>query len=943
MMNTARLSLLVSVLCALGFAAAVDAKSPGVTLMEADWIFQAGNKPTTQRAVQEIGWARELAKRLSKAEHAPDLKSELAQLAALEKKLTAPKTDPTTARELYLAVRRVKRKVAFKNPAIDFSKVLLIDNPYPGGGEWPHEARHRNGFMGRNGGRLLVVESLDPGAKIRDLVPTETPGSFWRPDLSFDAKKVVFSMKPHNEMAFHLYEVNVDGKGLTQLTKGDYDDLDPIYLPDGHLMFSTSRTNTYIRCMPYTYAFALARCDADGKNIYIISRNSETDYVPSLLNDGRVVYSRWEYTDKALWRVQSLWSANPDGTSVMTFWGNQSVWPDHITEPRAIPGSRKIMFTGVGHHQWFNGCIGIIDPDAGLNFPKGLAKVTADMAWPEVGNGPVDPKLTDKYHSAGRYRAYKTPYPLSEEDFIVSISGGANLRGVQGGNPHFFGLYLMDIYGNRELIFKGRHNAYHAMPFKPRKAPPEIPDRVAWPGTGKNHTKPQKGVLFTNNVFQGAPDLPRDKVKYLRVIQMDHKTYSTWSKTVQHDGPAVAIFQAETVKRILGTVPIESDGSVAFEVTPGQAIFFQLLDSKYRCIQTMRSFTGVMPGEVRGCLGCHELQNTAEAARKLAVKNRGLALRKPPAKLTPPPWGRETVGYQRFVQPVLDKYCAKCHMGKGKARKKLDFTLRPSSIRWRANVRHRPGDKSPFTEPYISLVGGNCGWGRSRKKSKDGVPISLAGCFIVEGYGMSDPNSLKTLKPMTILSLKSKLIQNAMDPKHHKTKVDAASLRRLIAWVDSNGPYLGREEIEGMYDPQFRGADNLQIRPRTATAPVIDRFNIRQDGDSKAVAGPLKLAPTGTPDRQSPSAKTLAYTKLVKVTYGIPKRNKDVTAIVAKMKDKAGTIRISSGHNGHFGDPVGGTAKELVITYELNAKTLTAKFPEDTPVTLKLAAKGKSK
>ncbi|MHC4506640.1 MAG: HzsA-related protein [Planctomycetota bacterium] len=613
-----RSRLLLSVVaCAVATCrpgASAETNSAGRQELEADWLFQADNKPTFGRIREEIGWARELAARISMhgyegypapqvlepRSRAPDLAKELAELKEIEAGLEGQKESRDVAREKYLAVRRVKRRIAFKNPVVDFDKVLLIDNPKPAGGEPDHEARHRNGFMARNGGRLLVLDGLDPGSPVRDLVGGERPGSFWRPDASFDGRKVVFSMKPHDELAFHLYEVNVDGTGLRQLTRGDYDDLDPIYLPDGHIMFITSRCNTYIRCMPYTYSFVLARCEADGRNIYIISCNSEPDYLPSLMNDGRVIYSRWEYTDKALWRVQSLWTTNPDGTNVAAFWGNQSVWPDHVTEARAIPGSRRIMFTGLGHHRWFEGSVGIIDPAPGLNFPWGLTKVTADVAWPEVGNGPVDPKETDRYHRAGRYNAYKSPYPVSQEDFLVSARAGR-------GN---FKLYLMDVYGNRELIFQGKHNAWHAMPLKSRPRPPIIPDRVAWPGTGADHTPPKPGVLFTSSVFDGASEIPKDRVKYLRVIEMDAKTYSTWHKTVQHDGPAVGIFQAEAVKRILGTVPIEADGSVQFELVPGKAVYFQLIDKDFRCIQSMRSFSGVMPGERRGCVGCHEQRNT---------------------------------------------------------------------------------------------------------------------------------------------------------------------------------------------------------------------------------------------------------------------------------------------------------------------------------------------
>ena len=889
-----------------------------------DWMHQANGKPDLKRTQQEIQWTRELATRIANMDKAPKFTKELAALADIEKSATEQ-----NATESYIKVRVIKHRIAFQNPLIDFDKILITDNPGPRGREPAHEARHRNGFMSANGGRLQVLEGLTPDSPVRDLVPPETAGAFWRPDLSFDAKKVLFCMKPQDEKAFHLYEVNIDGSNMKQLTFGDYDDLDPIYLPSGKIMFSSSRCNTYIRCMPYTYSYVLARCDADGKNIYLISRNSETDYLPSLMNDGKIIYSRWEYTDKALWRVQSLWQCEPDGRNVFTFWGNQSVWPDHVTEPRAIPNSRKIMFTAVGHHQWFNGSIGIIDPDEGLNFPKGLYKVTQDKSYPEVGNGPVDPKLNDKYHSSGNYSAYKTPYPLSEEDFLVS----AKAKGK-------FGLYLMDVYGNRELIYEGTHNVWHTMPLKPRVTPPVLPDLVEWPGTGKDHKPVKPGILYTANVLEGVPELTMDEVKHLRVFEMDHKTYSTWEKTVQHDGPAVGVFQAETVKRILGTVPIEKDGSVCFEVPPGKAIFLQLLDKDYRCLQTMRSFTGVMPGEVRGCVGCHEMKNRAPAQ---GVTSGGLALRKGAAKITPPPWGSESIGYMRFVQPTLDKYCGKCHQGdkNPKARNALDMTLRPSGMRWRNNrMRHRPDEPSPFTDPYVTLIGGPCGWGGGRRKDNDGIPSTPAsGCFIVEGYNQMDPGSLATLKPKVAFTWKSKLYDNATSGKHHKVKIDEASRRKLVAWIDANGPYLGREEIREMYDPQ--GFANCQVQPRVRTAPDINRFNVRQDGDSMAVAGELMFAP-GSAKPSSPQGSNRPRrkgvpikAKIIKATYGTSERNIDVTKKLQEITDgKHGGIQNLSNYNAHFSDPHGGKVKRLVVTFRRNNKTKTKEYVENAAVDL---------
>jgi len=761
--------------------------------LQRDWLHQADGNPTPERIKGEIQWGRELAARIqSSFPGAADFSQELSALDALQEQAeSASAPDP----ELYFKVREAKRAIVFKNPAVDFDKVLFVDMPFPQGSEWPHETRHRLGYMAVPGGRLLVLEGLSPEGKLTQLMP-QPPlhGSFWRPDLSFDARKALFCFKPHNEKSFHLYEINVDGSGLVQLTDGRFDDFDPIYLPDGeHILFSTTRGHTYVRCMPPTNAYVLARCDGDGKNIYLISRNNEPDYLPSVMNDGRVIYTRWEYTDKPLWRAQGLWTVNPDGTQVNTFWGNQTVWPDLIKDARSIPGSRRVMFTGSAHHNWFSGSVGIIDPDRGFNFPLGLTKVTADVAWPESGNGPVDPVESPAYHPSGQYSGYYSPYPLGERDFLVSASRNGK-----------FVLYLMDTDGNRELIYEGVNNIFHALPLKPRPRPPVIPDRVAWPSR-EERLHPKQGVIYSRSVYYGAPKELEGKAKYLRVLNIEPKTYTYWHKRPYlSTGPVVSIVQSEGVKRVIGTVPIEEDGSVAFHAPPGKALHFQLLDEKYRALQTMRSFTGVMPGERRGCLGCHELHSTTPESDLQSI-----ALSNQPREITPPPWGDDTVSYPRYVQTVLDTHCGKCHQGDGEARETLDLTARPDFL--------------GFAEPYLVLTG-RPSWGSPYVKPDKPPPgWGIADMIMVEAYSTTDPQAYLTPKPMTRLSYKSRLIEIASSGEHHEVRVDPISLQKLIAWVDAMCPYRGDEEVREIPDPDFQGVDWLAIRPRIQNAPRIVR------------------------------------------------------------------------------------------------------------------------
>jgi concanavalin A-like lectin/glucanase superfamily protein/hydrazine synthase alpha subunit-like protein len=762
--------------------------------LKRDWLFQAGDNPSAKRVVEEIDWARALAERIQ-ADHPGkvDFAGELAKLTKLRGQAEGL---GEFDEDLYLQVRKLKRKVMFNNPVVDFDRVLYVDMPYPAGKEWPHETRHRLGYMAVPGARLLVLDGLSPAGIPRKLMPQEPlHGSFWRPDLDYDGKRVVFCFKPHNEKAFHLYEINLDGSGLVQLTDGIYDDFDPIYLPDGeHVMFSTTRAHTYVRCMPPTNAYVLARCKRDGSEIYLISRNNEPDYLPSVMNDGRVIYTRWEYTDKPLWRAQGLWVVNPSGTQVNTVWGNQTVWPDLLKDARSIPGSRRVMFTGSAHHNWFSGSVGIIDPEKGFNFPNGLTKVTADVIWPESGNGPVDPIESPDYHASGKHTAYYSPYPLSEKDFLVS----AKRKGK-------FLLYLMDTDGNRELIYEGTNNIFHALPVRPRRRPPEIIDRVAWPAE-KDRLKPAGGLIYSTNVYQGAPPELAGKARFLRVLNIEPKTYTYWHKRPYlSTGPVVSAVQSEGVKRVVGTVPIEKDGSVAFEAPTGKALHFQLLDENYRALQTMRSFTGVMPGERRGCLGCHESHSRAPAQSK----DKSIATTQTPRRITPPPWGDDTVSYLRYVRPVLDKYCGECHQGDHEGREVFDLTARPGFLF--------------FEEPYMIMTG-RPAWGKPYVKPDKPIPgLGIANMLMVEGYATTDPDAYVTPKPMTHLSYNSRLIDIASSGEHYDVKVDAMGLRKLIAWVDTMCPYRGDEEVREIPDPEFQGMEWLSITPKVKSAPRIVR------------------------------------------------------------------------------------------------------------------------
>ncbi len=801
------------------------------SLLEDEWLFQAEGQPLQDRTRQEIQWARELAQRLSQTRRPPGLAAELVKLDDLQRTVDAPgNLSPVEARKLYLDVRRLKRQIFLKDPAIDFSKLVFIDAPL----RYPHESMHRVYPQAQlNCVRLLVLDGLHPGGKVRKLTDQVGPGWYWRPDVSFDAKRVLFCFRPEKDRTFHLYEAGVDGRGLRQITSGKYDDLDPIYMPDGRFAFVTNRGGSHARCVVGHPSTVLARCDADGKNIYFISAGNEPEYTPALMPNGQILYTRWEYTDRELMRIQSLWITNPDGTGTSVYWGNQSYWPDMLIEARAIPDDHRIIFSGQGHHNVYNGSIGIVDQRLGYNYPDGLTKVTWDVPWCEVGNGPAERPECAEYHSSGRYSGFKSPYPLSKTLFLVSARR-ARGKGYRSGGD--FKLFFMDIYGNRELVYQGAFSCQYAMPIKPRPVPPVIPDRTKWAGTQKDAGPVAPATFYCTDVYQGVPEVLRGKAKYLRVLQLDYNTM-TLGKKIQdttyhrarphmHVGPVVSITVNDGVKRIHGEVPIRKDGSCYFHAPRCVPLHFQLLDENHLCLQTMRSFTQVMPGESRGCVGCHATHSTSPANRPSS------AVRAGPDQIKPYHWGPDySISYEHDIQPILDRHCGKCHQGNGPGRKKLDLTLRPSK------------DAGVFPEPYVTLTLG-------RKRDLRGhfprhVEGGIAGTLLPEAQPWR-PEHYDTLKPMTILSRTSELIDIARSGKHNKVRITGNDLMLLILWVDTLCPYRGERDLRRMADPDpkhplfsksnYPPSDvtvtdvyaESPYRPRMRTAPVINRA-YRQD------------------------------------------------------------------------------------------------------------------
>lgn len=829
-----------------------------------DWLFQTEGDDLLTRTDKEILWTREMIERLQGRADAPDLSDELAALKQIERRASAADAALGTSktRALYFDIRALKRKVMLQSPEIDFSGIICVDAPYTQRSpdthgtfdqtEWVHESRFRSEMCASHGAKLVVLEEFANTPAPRKVAP---PDGFGRPvammsfDLSFDGRRALFCMKPEDEKAYHLYETGIDsdgdGKGLRQITYGGYSDIDPIYLPGDRYLFLSTRAEVYAQCGMWARSYIQTRCDADGKNIHILTPGTEPEFSPSLLDDGRILSTRWEYVDKFANRIQSLWTMRPDGTGAATFWGNQTEHPDHLGEARQIPGTTKVMFNGFGHHDVWVGCIGVVDPKVGLNFPNGIWKVTQEMPWPEVGDGPIPtPGLTEQYHTSGKYAAYKTPYPLSEDLFLVSARTGAlgvrSMRSAHDPTIGKFKLYVVDVYGNRELIYEGDNNVLYAQPVRSRTAPPLLPDVGDTPGSEKDNPVVRPGMLFSNNIFDNAPPEIREHGKYLRIVESMPKNYSigivhpggksfgcegpntawgewgdeflrgktptpttdiSWGHNGLVQGPITSVTGPLGVKQVHGTVPIREDGSVGFEVPPCRMLYFQVLDNHYRTVHTMRSWVSARPGEYRGCTGCHESHNSTPAAQPVMPKMA-------PDAVEPPPWGVRSLSYVRDIQPIFDRACAECHQGDGEAAETLNLTLSPDPL----GTRRFGGI---FCEPYLTLT-----LGRDNHRITGGIPRYDES----RGY-LAVPSTIathyQTLAPLTCLSPKSRLIAEAMDKKRCGRSLSPEDLRMLIAWIDLWAMFRSDEEIREIEDAPSDWFPLWTYPPKTKTAPRV--------------------------------------------------------------------------------------------------------------------------
>jgi len=437
-----------------------------------------------------------------------------------------------------------------------------------------------------------------------------------------------------DERSFHIYEINVDGTGLRQVTSGPYHDIHPFYLPGGKVGFVSTRVEGYTLCQPGA-ACCLYVADADGGDIRRIHFGTLADHSPFVMDDGSILFTRWEYQDKDLTFLQGLWTVNPDGSRVQLYFGNTIFEPAVIWQAKPIPGSARVVCTLAPHHNNPVGAVGIIDRHNGLENPLGIRNIT-----PEV---PFRPERNERGFGDREYPwAYRDPYPSGEGFFLVA-DGNEEVQRYE--------LAVLDEEGGKKMIYKDdEFSCFNPLPLVERPQP----HRLAEP----RRSEKDYGVFFVADVYRGLRGVKRGEVKSLRVTKVIAKCCNMRGHRA-YDMDPIMSRGTYYAKHCLGTVPVDEKGRAYFKAPAGVELYFQALDANGKELHRMGSVTQITPGEMQSCIGCHESRFMAPPNRPIPKK----LLAEGPVDITPPPWGDEPMDFVRHVQPVFDKYCVKCHSG----------------------------------------------------------------------------------------------------------------------------------------------------------------------------------------------------------------------------------------------------------------------------------------
>lgn len=623
-------------------------------------------------------------------------------------------------------------------------------------------------FQHRPGGGIYVLEN--PWApkdeqRVRAVIDATTPetlgeGVYSSPALSYDAKRVVFAFKGSAQGNTELYEIGIDGVGLRQVTNFDaganvyygagsgWHDVQPSYLPDGRIVFTSTRYSGLVPCANNAVA-VLFVVNPDGSNLHTLSVNNVTEFNPSVLDDGRILFGRWEYIDKNALTIQSLWTVFPDGTNETALYSNNMVFPEAVLQAKQVPGNPGLVVgTFAAHNGPPRGAIAMVDITGDKNDENAI--------------------FNFEYHDVPTFDRGQSCDPWALNENLVLYSGMISepLPTEKPTSPHqperigavlpqppgqYNSLLLIDRSGKRvEVLSDDSIDLHSPIPVVPRALPRIVPKMIDEEQT--------VGRFFVKDVYKGLNGVERGSVKWLRVIEETSRVTASPGSNGLNQTFSISAALAWSPKIYLGIVSVKENGSVYFEVPTGRAVYFQLLDENYRMIRGMRTFIQASPGFTRGCVGCHEY-GPPELTELGAARYPVDAVE----KLRDESWGGGYLDYPTHIQPIWDAKCVSCHGGE-----RLDAGLDLSGAPTRL-----------FNISYENLT--------SRRRNQYQVDL-IAGVCCMNGTAYY---SCKFFEPYEHGSGKAPLADILLNDPVHKGLLTQEERELVFTWIDSNGIYYG--------------------------------------------------------------------------------------------------------------------------------------------------------
>ena len=807
------------------------------------------------------------------------LEYRLRELEAIEKR-----NGPQLAArgELARHIRWFARRTAFLNPAMRFEKMLFVKRFTQQ--TYPDVCLNHMPWTSRPGGGLytMSMRGFDQPGVVSPILQSGGGeplgcGHVHGMDLWYDGDRILFGWAamptpaPHPKWLdrsasfdiraevepIHIFEIDLAGAGSSngdgvnvngttagvprQLTAGPWSDLDPTYLPSGDIVFVSERCGYSLQCNEMDKdetSTNLYRMGPDGAGIFRISVSKDGDYLPHVLGDGTIGYTRWEYQERGWANIQSLWFVRPDGT------GADSLFKQHFNDPWAVEECRSLpdmqggysnRFVGIatGHHTLPVGPVILIDPRDGMNSPEGLRIVTPGVLPPEGG---MTGRAVPECGVTGTGGFFLNPYPITDRHFLVSATWGPET------DETGYALYLIDVYGTRELLYRDPTiSCSYPMPLTSRPMPPILADQTdrTLDGALISVSDAAKGVIGvhpeTGKLFE------KGDARYLRISHGIAWPYTHQFGGERYEPDIKSVMVNWNPVRVLGDVPLAEDGSVMLRLPVDVPLYFQLLDENRMEIRRMRSFVSFQPGEVRGCVGCHETREEAGAVGQFGLAHAGV-----PAALITPPWNqpdhsvrigaahRETnreyhgISFRRDVQPVFDRHCVACHDGLTPAGG-LDFS------------------------GGLTLAGNRC-WDTLTDERTN---IRPDGRRLVSRSNVGD--DARITQPYEFGSHRSGILSPRAEPcREALRQMPEEDRLRLVIWIDANGPYHDnfiRKRTEPWYDLPVD--TQLQSRIETvhaercaachspAEVSRLDWINLESSEKSRFLIAPLAESANG--------------------------------------------------------------------------------------------------